>query len=260
MGAMIDSTTRPGGGPGAVLWDLDGTLIDSGELHYEAWEEVLLGLGRGYNRTVFADSFGKRNDTILRGLLGPDLTDDWIQRVSDEKEERYRRYVRERGLQFLPGAAEWLARLRQAGWKQVLASSAPPANIDSALEALDLGRWLDGLVSAEEVGVGKPDPAIFLRAAERVAVPPARCIVVEDARRAPSSPAGDEMRGRAVVALSGARGRRGGPVAPGAAGRRVRHLAQTSLRGRPASGTGSARGPRGQLSAWRCAASAVPAV
>jgi HAD superfamily hydrolase (TIGR01509 family) len=169
------------GGPGAVLWDLDGTLIDSAGLHWFAWHEVMAEEGHSITPRQFADSFGKRNDTILRGLLGPDLTDDWIRRVSDAKEERYRQYVRERGLEFLPGAATWLARLRDAGWKQVLASSAPPANIDSALEALDLGRWLDGLVSAEEVGVGKPDPAIFLRAAERVAVPPARCIVVEDA-------------------------------------------------------------------------------
>ncbi len=185
------------GGPGAVLWDLDGTLIDSAGLHWLAWSEVMAEEGHLISPREFADSFGKRNDTILRGLLGPDLTDDWIQRVSDAKEERYRSYVRKRGLQFLPGAAEWLARLREAGWKQVLASSAPPANIDSALEALDLGRWLDGLVSAEEVGVGKPDPAIFLRAAERVAVPPARCIVVEDA------PAGLEGARRAGMKCVG---------------------------------------------------------
>ena len=185
------------GGPGAVLWDLDGTLIDSAGLHWLAWQEVMAEEGHLISPREFADSFGKRNDTILRGLLGPDLTDDWIQSVSDAKEERYRSYVRKRGLQFLPGAAEWLARLRQAGWKQALASSAPPANIDSALEALDLGRWLDGVVSAEEVGVGKPDPAIFLRAAERVAVPPARCIVVEDA------PAGLEGARRAGMKCVG---------------------------------------------------------
>jgi beta-phosphoglucomutase len=179
MVESIDASRN--GGPGAVLWDLDGTLIDSAGLHWLAWSEIMAEEGHRISPREFADSFGKRNDTILRGLLGPDLTEAWIQRVSDAKEERYRRYVRERGLQFLPGAADWLARLRQAGWKQVLASSAPPANIDSALEALDLGRWLDGVVSAEEVGVGKPDPAIFLRAAERVAVPPVRCIVVEDA-------------------------------------------------------------------------------
>jgi len=182
MGRMIHPVDPPrNASPGAVLWDLDGTLVDSAGLHWFAWREVMAEAGHPISPREFADSFGKRNDTILRGLIGPHLADDWIQRVSDEKEERYRRYVRERGLRFLPGAAEWLARLREAGWKQVLASSAPPANIGSAFEALDLARWLDGVVSAEEVGIGKPDPAIFLRAAERVALPPARCVVVEDA-------------------------------------------------------------------------------
>jgi len=167
--------------PGAVLWDLDGTLVDSAGLHWLAWSEVMTEEGHSITLREFADSFGKRNDTILRGLLGPDLAPEWIERVSDAKEERYRRSVRERGLRFLPGAREWLERLRDAGWKQILASSAPPGNIDVAFAALDLGRWLDGIVSAEEVGKGKPDPAIFLRAAERAGVPPSRCIVVEDA-------------------------------------------------------------------------------
>jgi HAD superfamily hydrolase (TIGR01509 family) len=171
---------RPGV-PGGVLWDLDGTLVDSAELHWLAWSEVMTEEGHAISRREFADSFGKRNDTILRGLIGPDLAPEWIERVSDAKEERYRRYVRERGLQFLPGAQEWLERLRDAGWKQILASSAPPGNIDAAFAALGLGLWLDGIVSAEEVGKGKPDPAIFLRAAERAGLPPGRCVVVEDA-------------------------------------------------------------------------------
>jgi len=187
----------PDGAPGAVLWDLDGTLVDSAEYHWWAWRDVMAEEGHAIDPRQFAEFFGRRNDTILRELLGLDLAADWIQRVSDEKEERYRRHVRERGLRFLPGAREWLARLRGAGWKQVLASSAPPANIDAALESVDLGRWLDGVVSAEEVGVGKPDPAIFLKAAERAGFPPARCIVVEDA------PAGLEGARRAGMKCIG---------------------------------------------------------
>lgn len=198
MEGMNHSIPASGNGfAGAVLWDLDGTLIDSAEYHWLAWREVMAEEGHTISARAFADSFGKRNDTILRGLLGATVTAEWIERVSDEKEDRYRRYVRERGLQFLPGAASWLERLREGGWKQVLASSAPPANIDSALEALDLGRWLDGVVSAEEVGVGKPDPAIFLRAAERTRLPPARCVVVEDA------PAGLEGARRAGMKCIG---------------------------------------------------------
>lgn len=181
----------------AVLWDLDGTLVDSAPYHWLAWREVMAAAGHHLHPRDFATSFGKRNDTILRGLLGPDLPEDEIQRMSDDKEERYRRYVRQRGLKFLAGAEGWLVRLRAAGWKQALASSAPPANIDAAFEALDLERYLEAVVSAEEVGKGKPDPAIFLRAAERLGVPPARCIVVEDA------PAGLEGARRAGMKCVG---------------------------------------------------------
>jgi beta-phosphoglucomutase-like phosphatase (HAD superfamily) len=81
--------------------------------------------------------------------------------------------------------------LRRDGWKQALASSAPQPNIDAALSALDLGRLLDAVVSADEVGRGKPDPAIFLEAARRLGLPPGRCVVVEDA------PAGIEAARRA---------------------------------------------------------------
>jgi HAD superfamily hydrolase (TIGR01509 family) len=176
---------------GGVLWDLDGTLIDSAGYHWLAWRDTLAAEGRLVRPVDFANSFGKRNDEILRGLFGADIAASWIERVSEGKEKLYRRHVRERGLKAMPGAVEWLARLRDSGWRQALATSAPPLNIEVALEALDLGRFLDAVVGAEEVGRGKPDPAIFFVAAARLGVPVHRCIVVEDA------PAGIEGARRA---------------------------------------------------------------
>jgi beta-phosphoglucomutase len=85
----------------------------------------------------------------------------------------------------------WLARLREAGYRQALASSAPRPNIEAVLGILELGKYLDAVVSADDVGRGKPDPAIFLAAADRLGLPAARCVVVEDA------PAGLEAARRA---------------------------------------------------------------
>jgi len=167
--------------PGAVLWDLDGTLVDSGEHHFEAWQQIAAGLGHPLDREAFAHSFGKRNDTILRGMLGNGVSAADIQRIGDEKEELYRRLVRERGLSLLPGAQHWLQRLKAAGWRQAVASSAPRGNVDAVLPLLGLDRFFDAVVSAEDVTAGKPDPAIFLAAAQRVGVRPVDCIVVEDA-------------------------------------------------------------------------------
>ena len=180
-----------------MLWDLDGTLIDSAGHHWIAWRDTLAAEGRPVQPGDFANTFGKRNDEILRELFGSGLAPDWIERVSETKERSYRRLLSERGLEPLPGAFAWLARLREAGWKQALASSAPRPNIDAAFEALSLGRYLDAVVSADEVGRGKPDPAIFLEAARRLGCPPGRCIVVEDA------PAGLEAARRAGMPAIG---------------------------------------------------------
>lgn len=189
--------TKATDAPGGVLWDLDGTLIDSAAHHWVAWRDTLAAEGRPVQPGDFADTFGKRNDEILHQLFGPELDAGWIERVSETKERAYRLLLREQGLEAAPGAFEWLARLHEAGWRQALASSAPRPNIDAVFEALALGRLLDAVVSADEVGRGKPDPAIFLEAARRLELPPARCVVVEDA------PAGLEAARRAGMASIG---------------------------------------------------------
>ena len=75
----------------------------------------------------------------------------------------------------------WVQRLRREGWHQAIASSAPRANVDVMLEAVGIAAEIDAVVSAEDVRAGKPDPEVFLTAAERLGVPAERCIVVEDA-------------------------------------------------------------------------------
>lgn len=165
----------------AVIWDVDGTLVDSEEYHWLSWRDAMAAEGSPITHEQFRASFGLRNDRILRGWLGSDITDEAISRIGDAKEEEYRRLARERGLSPLPGAAEWTARLHAEGWKQAIGSSAPRLNVEVALRVLKLDQFFDGIASAEDVMRGKPDPQVFLTAAARLGVPPARCIVVEDA-------------------------------------------------------------------------------
>jgi HAD superfamily hydrolase (TIGR01509 family) len=164
----------------AVLWDMDGTLIDSGEYHWRTWRETLAELGVTLTREDFNGWFGSRNDRILRRYF-PEIGPGDMLRIGTLKEERYRALVRRDGVTLLPGVGGWLARLARAGWRQAVASSAPPANIDVLVEVLGLTGVFQAIVSAEEVAQGKPAPDVFLRAAEKVGVPPARCVVVEDA-------------------------------------------------------------------------------
>jgi beta-phosphoglucomutase len=165
----------------AVLWDLDGTLVDSEEYHWISWRDTMRLEGIELSREAFVASFGQRNDRILAAWLGPGADPARVRRIGEAKEAEYRRLAEVRGLQPLPGAREWLASLRAAGWKQAIASSAPGANVDVMLEVLGLTTYLDAIVAAEDVTIGKPDPQVFLRAAEKLAVPPSRCVVVEDA-------------------------------------------------------------------------------
>jgi beta-phosphoglucomutase len=165
----------------AVLWDLDGTLADSGDYHWRSWRDTLRAEGLELTYQQFLDSFGQKNDRILTTWLGSDTPAERIVRIGDEKEALYREIARAEGLVPLPGAADWVKRLRAEGWKQAIASSAPRANVEVMLEAIELAHDFDAIVSAEDVTSGKPDPQVFLRAAERLGVAPGRCVVVEDA-------------------------------------------------------------------------------
>jgi len=166
---------------GAVLWDMDGTLVDSEEQHWLSWRDTMAAEGMPVTREQFVETFGMRNDAILPRWLGDRATTDIIQRVGDAKEELYRKLVRRDGLAPLAGAAEWLERLKEAGWRQAIASSAPGANVEVVLEVLGLAGLFEAIVSAEDVTAGKPDPQVFLTAASRLGVGPSQCIVVEDA-------------------------------------------------------------------------------
>jgi HAD superfamily hydrolase (TIGR01509 family) len=167
--------------PRAVLWDIDGTLIDSEEFHWLSWRDIMMKEGIGITREQFRSSFGQRNDSIITQWLGAAATPERIARIADAKEELYRDLLREKGVVPLPGVAQWLRRLEDQGWFQALASSAPRANIEVILAVLGTAHCFQGITSAEDVRRGKPDPEVYLVAASRLGVRPARCVVVEDA-------------------------------------------------------------------------------
>ena len=177
--------------PRAVLWDMDGTLLDSAEYHWLAWREALAAEGFVLTRTQFASTFGQRNDTILRTYFGPDFPLGEVDRIAGIKEVRYRELVKTRGIDALPGVRRCLDRLHGAGWRQAVASAAPRLNIETILNTLAIADRFDAIVSAEDVQSGKPDPQVYLLAAERLGASPACCIVIEDA------PAGVEGARRA---------------------------------------------------------------
>jgi len=166
----------------AVIWDMDGTLVDTAELHFAAWkalaEEKYLS---PFTRANFKATFGKRNPDIIRQLYGVGFSEREIAEWGDRKEEHYKAAARQQGVKPLPGVRPLLQNLKNAGFRQAVGSSAPRGNLNLILKLTNLESFFDTLVSMEDTQRGKPDPQVFLVAAERLNVSPDRCVVVEDA-------------------------------------------------------------------------------
>ena len=146
--------------PKSVLWDPDGTLVDSEQYHWLAWRDTMAAEGVALTHPEFLKTFGLRNDAIIPQWI-PSATPEQINQIADAKEQLYRRLVRERGLEPLPGARHWTERLALDGWLQAIASSAPRENVDVVLTVIGLAPCFQAIVSAEDVTRGKPDPQFF---------------------------------------------------------------------------------------------------
>ncbi len=164
----------------AVLWDMDGTLINSMPVHWQAWQDVLRPINRHVEHSAWNQTVGMRNSELIP-LLFPDLSPAEIAHLDRIKEVRYRELIEEQGIELLPGVADWIQRFQAEGWKQAIASSAPPENVATIAHALHLNGAFGVLISGADVARGKPDPDIFLAAAQRLSVPPQNCLVIEDA-------------------------------------------------------------------------------
>lgn len=163
----------------AIIWDLDGVIIDSAEEHRLAWYRMASDEGLPFSDEQFLATFGMRNDKIIPMLWGP-MPAERIKALGDRKEVYFREFVQEK-VGPLPGAIELLTALRDAGYAQALASSTPIKNIEVISDKLGLENYLSALVSGETVPHGKPAPDVFLKAAKELEVEPAYCLVIEDA-------------------------------------------------------------------------------
>lgn len=164
----------------AAIWDVDGTLVDTAELHFQAWQEICREQGRDFSRADFAATFGQRNPEIIRTLFGERFNPEEIAALGERKEVLYRR-VASNGVDLLPGARRLVEDLHRDGFVQAIGSSAPHANLELILRLTGIADFFTAVVGSEDTQRGKPDPQVFLIAAERLGVPPPGCVVFEDA-------------------------------------------------------------------------------
>lgn len=184
----------------AVIWDLDGVILDSANEHRLAWKRLADEEGVVFTDENFWATFGRRNDDILPHYWHISSAEQ-LQALADRKEAYFRSFIRQNA-SFLPGAEELMRALHTAGYVQALASSTSDANIALISELLALKRYLSALVSGETVTKGKPAPDLFLQAAAALHIPPAACVVIEDAVAGVQAAHAAGMR---CIAVAGAR-------------------------------------------------------
>ena len=169
-----------------VIFDLDGTLIDSYGAHFKAWISIADELGHALTEPEFAASFGRKNEPIiaeLYGFVGVPVPDDAaVDAIAERKETLYRGHIGGDAFPEMDGAVELVHALQAAGWGIAIGSSAPRINVDFALERFTaLGVDFDAVACGCDVVNGKPAPDVFLLAAERLSCETQNCIVFEDA-------------------------------------------------------------------------------
>jgi HAD superfamily hydrolase (TIGR01509 family) len=173
----MTSTTASWG----AIFDWDGVIIDSSRQHEESWDrlatEVALALPEGH----FKAGFGRKNEFIIPNILKWESDPAKVLELSLRKEALYRDIIVERGLEPLPGVRVWLERLAAAGIPCAVGSSTHRKNIEVSLDVLGLHGFFRDIVTSEDVSHGKPDPEVFLKAADKIGTPPDRSVVFEDA-------------------------------------------------------------------------------
>jgi len=185
-----------------VIFDMDGVLVDTGWAHRQAWYDLAAIDGLTMTDQFFRDTFGMQNGAILP-MLRPGISKPEVDRLSDWKERRYREVVRER-LELAEGAEALLRDLKHSGFRLAIGSSAPPENLDVFWTGLGLADYFEARVTNEEITESKPSPQTFLRAAQKIELAPARCVVVEDAVQGVQAA---RAGGMAVVAVTTTRTR-----------------------------------------------------
>jgi HAD superfamily hydrolase (TIGR01509 family) len=162
-----------------MIFDMDGVLIDSHPLHRKVWARFLASLDRAVSDEELDFVLdGRKREEILRHFLG-NLPDEQIREHGRRKDEIYQESSRD--LKTISGVEEFLGMLESAGFPMAVATSASFARARGTLDELGILPRFSAVVTGDDVVKGKPDPEIFLRAAERLGLAPRCLLVVEDA-------------------------------------------------------------------------------
>ena len=164
----------------AVVFDMDGVLIDSGVHHRAAWQALLAELGEApAHPEYWRLTIGRPSEEAVPLLLGRRVSEHEAQRLARRKRDLYVDFSRG-GVVPVPGVRDFIAALARLGVPRAVGTSASRYDLDRLLVTVGLRRHFDVIVTADDVTLGKPDPEVYQLAAARLRVAPAECLVFED--------------------------------------------------------------------------------
>jgi beta-phosphoglucomutase len=164
----------------AVIFDMDGTMINNTAYHQKAWLEYLKQYGIQLSGEEYLQKVsGKKNDQIVKELFGPSVSPHKIKVISDEKEALYRELYAD-FIEEVPGLIKFIDKLHKRRIRTAIATTAQLQNRNFALVSLGLEDRFEVILGDEHVRNGKPDPEIYLKTSQELGVAPEKCIVFED--------------------------------------------------------------------------------
>jgi len=183
--------------PLAMIFDMDGVIVDSNPAHREAWARFNLQYGLETTEAMHLRMYGRRNDQIVRDYFGDALSDEEVAARGRAKEALYREMIADRIESMLvPGLRAFLDRY--AAIPKAVASNAEPENIDFLLDKAGLRPYFRAVVDGHQVSNPKPHPDVYLLAASKLGVSPGRCVVFEDS---PSGALAGAAAGMTVIGI-----------------------------------------------------------
>jgi beta-phosphoglucomutase len=165
----------------AVIFDLDGTLIDNNSYHRQTWEKYLEKIGKKISEEEFnANMNGRTNEDAIKYIFGKDISSEDSLKHTLEKEALYREIYKP-FIKPLPGLIDFLEILKSKNIPMAIATSGIQPNIDFMFENIPIKKYFDVVVNSSHIKKGKPDPEIYLKVASLLHVSPRYCLVFEDA-------------------------------------------------------------------------------
>ncbi|MFX1408901.1 MAG: HAD family hydrolase [Promethearchaeota archaeon] len=180
-----------------VIFDMDGVLVDTGPIHFESWVKMANEIGKKFTKDFFNKTFGEQSIPITRKLLGAKVEPHLVEKWANLKEQYYREMIRDK-LKPSPGVLDLIKDLKDNNFKMAVGSSGPPENVELTLTSLKINDFFDVVITAAEVEKSKPEPDVFLIAAEKLRINPENCVVIEDA---PVGITAGKRAGMKVIAL-----------------------------------------------------------